>query len=58
MGELEDLKKEVVFDGSKFWLGNFTIGEVEDNMKFESPYDKKELDRRKIVCLGKIIGEI
>lgn len=55
MNELEDLKKDVVFDGSKFWLGEFTIGEVDDDMKFDSPFDKEELDRRKMTCLGKIM---
>jgi hypothetical protein len=55
MTEIEDLKKDVVFDGSRFWLGEFPIGEVDDDMKFDSPFDKSDLDKRKIVCLGKVM---
>lgn len=51
---MKSLKKEISFDGSKFWLKDEVIGEVDDDMKFRQGYDKDYMDEQKEICLGKI----
>jgi len=53
---IKSLSKEIVFDGSRFWLENEEIGEIEETFKFQSPIDKKMLDEKKAICLGRIIN--
>jgi len=56
---MKSLNKEIKFDGSKFWLKDEVVGEIEDQFKFQDSYDKDFLDNQKHLCLGKIIqGEI
>lgn len=55
---MKSLNKEIVFDGSKFWLENEVIGEVDVEMKFKDNYEKEFLDEQKQLCLGKIIGGV
>jgi len=53
---MKSLKKEINFDGSKFWFRDLPIGEIEDKYKFESPIPKQVLDAKKDKILGEIIG--
>ena len=55
--EMKSLKKEIAFDGSKFWLESEVIGEVNDEYKFKEYYDEQFMDCEKTKCLGKIIGD-
>jgi len=53
---MKTIKKEIKFDGSKFWLGSQVIHEVEDEFKFNHYYEKEFIDEQKDICLGKIMG--
>jgi len=56
---MKSLKKEMSFDGSKFWLNDEVIGEVDEEFKFQQGYDKDFIDKEKNICLGRITkGEI
>ena len=56
---MDSLKKEMSFDGSKFWLKDEVVGEVDEDMKFQQGYEKDFIDEQKNICLGKITkGEI
>jgi len=53
---IESMKKNITFDGSKFWLDDAQIGEIDKELKFKESYDKKLLDKKKAQCLGRIIN--
>lgn len=55
---MKSLNKEITFDGSKFRLNDEVIGEIEIKHKFKDSYDKSFLDKRKEVCLGRIISGV
>jgi len=50
------LENHISFDGSKFWLDDEIVGEVQDKDKFRDNYDKSFIDRKKTLILGKIRG--
>lgn len=54
---MKTIKKEIKFDGSKFWLGEQVVHEVEDELKFQESYEKDFIDEQKNICLGKIMGQ-
>ncbi len=53
---VKSIKKNVTFDGSKFYLEDSEIGEIEQEFKFQEGYDKDFLDQKKCECLGRIIN--
>ena len=53
---IKTISKEIIFDGSRFWLGDEEVGEIDRKLKFCSPIDKELLDNKKAICLGKIIN--
>ena len=50
------LANKISFDGSKFWLDDEVVGEVERKDKFKGNYDKSFIKENKTLILGKIRG--
>lgn len=54
---MKTIKKEIKFDGSKFWLGEQVIHEVEEELKFQDFYEADFINEQKDICIGKIMSE-
>ena len=55
---INDMTKDISFDGMFLWLSDAKIGEVSDQCQMQCPVDKETLDNEKRVMLGRIIGEV